>query len=212
MSREILDPTAQHNIINKTTTLEGYKGVTDRLFMDSGRWCDSVENYNRQTGSVDYRLMNLTGLVIAQFGFPLLGGQYIRHDRRGWNKHPLSSEHQLALAIYMAGLNTKSYPIKEDVITHLSDPSLEPGVWGTHMRVEGGKIISRGLLQRDSAERRARKRIQEDGRTICLPDRDLNNTLAAIEFDGDTADQIPEEEFRHYVLPQVQGLLGELVR
>jgi len=42
-----------------------------------------------------------------------------------------------------------------------------------------------------------------DGRKIAIPDPDLNDRFAALNFTGDQADRMPDEKFRQEVLPRV---------
>ena len=207
MRTEILDVVSQHAKVNQVTDLPCYANFVTQFFEGNSYWLDKVRRSPAANSEPSLKLMAFTGLLVAQFGLPLLSGQLRRHTWKSWKRSEFSDPHQAALAIYMAKLNVQSYPIKEDWINRLSDPSLAPGVWGTQMAVKEGQII--GSHQPDEVVFRAR--IEDDTRAICLPDEPVNRRLATIAFDGEVAERIPLEEYERDVFPEVQAATGGLL-
>lgn len=214
----VVDVATQKQLVHGISDLNGYLGLNEALFDDK------TDNYWHRTATVglsnpdfdsmppDFmRLLGLAVVVFAQFGYPHLYTHLPRHRSKGWKKSPFDPKHQLALTCYGADKNAQSYRFKDRWSKRLAetDPDASTGVWGMDLKVEGGLVV---------ATRRSLKTVQADAsnrfknsRPICLPDRELNDKLAAVEFTGDDAERMSDSEFEEEILPKAAEAVKDYV-
>ena len=210
MSREI--PTnvetieMQKGVVRSTDSVPAYSAFHNSHFY-SYQWPKDLRWYAQDNPNLDpayFQLVGLVGILAAQYGFQSLDYTAIRHNRGDWDKPSADPKHQLALGIEIADRGKQAYPIKESIAARFEEGSMEwYGSWGIFIKSRGGIVpVPRTLVEIEGLMKDAQHRIKDD-RKIAIPDPDLNDRFAALNFTGDQADRMPDEKFRQEVLPRV---------
>lgn len=159
----------------------------------------------------------------AQFGYDFMGGHLDRSQKKGdpvkrvWQREPFHSFHLLATISHIAKLNSSVYPYKSRWYNQLLQTpdfkSYAYGVWGVPFKFKKGQIA---LPRKDELgsvrELTLRKLRGEDGdyrpNPICMATIELNDRLAGLDFDRDTADSVSELKFMQEVFPKAASILS----
>lgn len=216
-SAPLLSEQKQLRIIPKVDSLKKFSRASEILLGADRYFLPVLESELprfpfRRVPHAYFQLLGLTAFELNQYGFSSPDGHLFRHDRKGWKKSPFDSKHLLALLSYLGNLNSQTSDIKArwaNIFEQEQDHLAAKGVWGLGFEVKDGKADTYDEFDprqaRDEAHNRALTTTP-----ICLPTRQLNEQLAALNFSGDVADSISQQAFNHDILPKVRPILGPL--
>jgi hypothetical protein len=199
--------------VRNINTLGAYLDFHDNHFSTKGsgdyreavkRVCESTDN-----GPDFFRLLGFIGVQGIQYGFPTLTRQLHRHRQKGWTGSPFDPGHLLALTVYLGKINSQAHIIKQGLAEKLAivDPEAALGVWNIKLPVFKTQVSNRTASQdlesiREEASFRLSKNIP-----IFMPDLEINQRLAQIDFSGDDAESMRPEVFQSTVLPKASPVL-----
>ncbi len=196
----------QKRIVRGTDSVSSYTAF-ERSHFYSAQWPRDVKWYAQDHQDLDpayFQLLGLVGIVAAQYGFHSLDYTSVRHTRGDWDQPSADPKHQIALGVEIARKGQQAFPIKESIASKFEEGS--PGWWGAwniFIKSRGGIVpVPHTLVEVEGLMKDAQHRFK-DGRKIAIPDPDLNDRFAALNFTGDQADRMPNEKFVNEVLPRV---------
>lgn len=196
----------QKEIVRSTDSAPAYTAF-ERTHFYSAQWPRDVKWYAQDHQDLDpayFQLLGLVGIIAVQYGFHSLDYTSVRHRRGEWDKPSADPKHQIALGVEIARKGQQSYPIKESIASRFEEGS--PGWWGAwniFIKSRGGIVpVPHTLVEVEGLMKDAQHRFK-DSRKIAIPDPDLNDRIAALNFSGDQADRMSNEKFVNEVLPRV---------
>lgn len=214
MSAEIRQIPDQQRAINKAASPNGHLGLAETYVCDHhpkscyGCTFSEIPPNSGVRSNGDYlKVLNLVVTLTNQYGFQLIIGGIQRHKKHEWEKYYFDPRHQLALACYLAYINTRAYPQRQEAYDRLSaqKPKIADGLWG----ISKGALIFTGNNP-DNLSNAAQTRLEEK-RAICLPWVELQQGLAAIPFMGDDADRMSNQEFETAIVPLLKPVLDPIL-
>lgn len=207
----------QLHVSSAVTNYETYSIVHDARFRPLPRewdiWKKAIRQYSDENPHITdesyYRFLTHIHSLCAQFGWERLIGQEGRHKAKDWKRPMLGPRHVLALGSYVGFLNKQAFEIKEEHANRFSqEPEIQAGIYGLLFVPISGKVsIDPNKYGSDQAIVYEAKERFDEPRRILLPIFDLNEHLALLQFDGNQADQMSDNEFYDTVLPRVEPIV-----
>ncbi len=196
----------QKIIVRNTNSAPAYTDF-ERNHFYSAQWPRDVKWYAQDHQDLDpayFQLIGLVGIIAAQYGFHSLDYTSVRHSRGDWDQPSADPKHQIALGVEIAKKGLQAYPIKETIASRFEEGSAGWwGAWNIFIKSRGGIVpVPHTLVEVEGLIKDAQHRFK-DSRKIAIPDPDLNDRFAALNFTGDQADRMPTEKFEQEVLPRV---------
>ncbi len=135
-----------------------------------------------------------------------------RHERK-WRKSPFDQKHSLALASYLGHLNMQATPFKSiidcDISRDFPQYDLRGAALGIFLPPVKGNVPMMRDLRHIEVEKLSRRK--RSSRPVCETDLELNEGLAQLNFTGEMAEVINDEEFFDTVFPQLSHVFCGLV-
>ncbi|HSX19267.1 MAG TPA: hypothetical protein VLE91_03985 [Candidatus Saccharimonadales bacterium] len=213
-------PAKQLEVVSGVDSFEAYSDFSYVHFSDeqlTANWLVVVsQGLDRLHPDVElseyFKLLALTSIETAQYGFAQQIGQSYRHARDQHSLPVTEPSHQLAILRYMADLNVQAHPVKEAMFEILSEekPHVAMAAWGVSLRASGGKMKRDPLKDRRGFKSDATERAYSP-RPICVADLDFNSKLAEISFSAKDAESMSNADFKRCVYPQVRAVLSGIV-
>lgn len=214
LPEKVKDIAAQKAIIRGTTNYSDYAQFRAYLFdHEDVIWRGVVRDELLHTTDATpdrYRMLGFTGVLANGFGYEFLEGHKIFLCRKGTIKPLTSVRHQLALASFVGGLNEQVYSRKERIAQEMErlEPGCEEqfGAWGILFPHSKHTAYSRSTMEENIVDAVRR---YNDVRDICLPNREVNRTLASLRFTPKDADEMTDYDFMRTVYPKIEKTFGE---
>lgn len=213
----VLTSREQLQAISESSDLFSYQRLHRTYLEESEKYLKRIEDEagwpKQEPNEEHYKLLGLVSTLVNQAGFETQFGHLSRHVRNNWAKPIIDVRHQLAMASYLGKINTQAYAIRRDWVEQLReyDPHIDPvGIWGTFVAVSKGRVIENPNKSTEYLLQKAKFRATY--RTpICLPNVDLNCALMDLNFTGDDAENMSDEEFMEEIYPRATAALNGII-